>query len=475
MDENRLNGIEPEEPTESAKVEEAPAEEMAEPAVEPTVEEPTSEQPQEAPAADTPPQWQGGYAYQNPNPYQNYGYYYPPQPPRKKDKAKPFIIAAATAGIIMLVCCVVISAAVAVNALQKAGMVEKEDLLPDWGDRVFGEDEPADQEQDVPESQRDDTVIYNAPDITTEKKTGEELSLNEIYKKVKDSVVAILISMENGEEAEFSGSGFIISKDGYIISNHHVIEDAKTVKVILSDGITEYSAKIVGSDAQSDLAVLKVDATGLSAAQLGDSDELEVGETVAAIGNPYGMELFSTMHNGIVSALNRKLEIGGTYMTLIQTNALINPGNSGGPLVNAYGQVVGITSSKLVADGYEGIGFAIPLNEVTGLVEELINYGYIKTRAYIGIQGSDLTKAYASYHGLPQGVYVVEVDEKCDAAKKGLKKGDVIIGFAGEEVTSMADLTTIKDSYRPGDQVTIKVWREKKEFEITITLTEAVS
>ena len=208
---------------------------------------------------------------------------------------------------------------------------------------------------------------------------------------------------------------------------------------------------------------------------MGDSDELEVGETVAAIGNPYGMELFSTMHNGIVSALNRKLEIGGTYMTLIQTNALINPGNSGGPLVNAYGQVVGITSSKLVADGYEGIGFAIPLNEVTGLVEELINYGYIKTRAYIGIQGSDLTKAYASYHGLPQGVYVVEVDEKCDAAKKGLKKGDVIIGFAGEEVTSMADLTTIKDSYRPGDQVTIKVWREKKEFEITITLTEAVS
>ncbi len=464
MDENRLNEME--QPEENSMVEP-----VAEPTAEPAEPEVESAEPV-AEAAEAPHQWQGGYSYQNPNPYQNYQYYYAPQPPKKKNKAKPFIIAAATAGIIMLLCCVVITGAVVMQSLAKAGIVNKDDLPSNRIEEFFDEDA---KDEEVPESQRDEDVIYNVPDITTEKKSGEELSLNEIYKKVKDSVVAILISMENGEEAEFSGSGFIISKDGYIISNHHVIENAKTVKVILSDGITEYSAKIVGSDAQSDLAVLKVDAASLTPAELGDSNELEVGETVAAIGNPYGMELFSTMHNGIVSALNRNLEIGGTYMTLIQTNALINPGNSGGPLVNAYGQVVGITSSKLVADGYEGIGFAIPLNEVTDLVEELINYGYIKTRAYIGIQGSDLSQAYASYHGLPRGVYVVEVDEKCDAAQKGLQKGDVIIGFAGKDVTSMADLTKIKDSYHPGDQVTIKVWREKKEFEITITLTEAVS
>ncbi len=448
--------------------------EMEQPQEEPVKEvqaEPIAEEGNESPAAGEQPQWQGGYSYQNPNPYQTYQYYYS-HPPKKKNKAKPFIIAAATAGIIMLLCCVVITGAVVVRSLEKTGILERYDLDSGKMEELFEEGEKKDEPAD---SQRDESVVYNAPEITTEKKSGKELSLNDIYKKVKDSVVAVLISDENGGEAEFSGSGFIISQDGYIISNHHVIEKAKTVKVILSDGITEYSAKIVGSDAQSDLAVLKVEATGLSPAELGDSDELEVGETVAAIGNPYGMELFSTMHNGIVSALNRKLEIGGTYMTLIQTNALINPGNSGGPLVNAYGQVVGITSSKLVANGYEGIGFAIPLNEVTDLVEELINYGYIKTRAYIGIQGSDLTAVYAEYHGLPQGVYVVEVDEKCDAAKKGLKKGDVIIGFAGEEISSMAELTKIKDSYHPGDQVTIKIWREKKEFEITITLTEAVS
>ena len=322
-------------------------------------------------------------------------------------------------------------------------------------------------------AQREEDAVYNMPEITKEEKKGEALSLVEINKKVKNSVVGILISKQKEGETVFSGSGFIISQDGYIMTNHHVVEDVAQVKVVLSDGITEYQAVIVGEDERSDLAILKVEATGLEPAELGDSDQLEVGETVVAIGNPYGMELAGSVTDGIVSALNRKIEMNGTFMTLIQTNAAINPGNSGGPLVNAYGQVVGITSSKLVATDYEGIGFAIPMNHVVDMSEELITYGYIKTRAYIGIQGSDLTAAYAKYHKLPQGVYVSYVDPECDAAAKGLKEEDIIIGFNGKEITSMAELNSLKDSFHPGDTVTIKVWRQEQEFEITITLTEA--
>ncbi|MBQ7971219.1 MAG: PDZ domain-containing protein, partial [Clostridia bacterium] len=180
-----------------------------------------------------------------------------------------------------------------------------------------------------------------------------------------------------------------------------------------------------------------------------------------------------SMTDGIVSALNRKIEINGSFMTLIQTNASINPGNSGGPLVNAYGQVVGICSSKLVATDYEGIGFAIPINDVVNLSEELINYGYIRTRAYIGIMGSDLQEDYCEYHDIPRGVYVSYVDPECDAAKKGMKEGDIIIGFNGKELTSMAQLNELKNEFRPGDTEKVKVWRNEKELEFEIKLTES--
>ena len=406
------------------------------------------------------------YTYQNPHPYQNmnpYGY-----PVAKKKGNKTAVIVAAVAAGVMLICCLLIIASFFVGNL--------ETLLPETdsgGDSSTGEIIGGGSSESQSGAQRDEETVYNMPEITKEEKTGEELTLVEINKKVQNSVVGILISEDGRMEASFSGSGFIISQDGYIITNDHVVGGAAQVVVVLSDGITEYDAVIVGEDDRSDLAILKIDAEGLSPVELGDSDDLEVGETVAAIGNPYGMELAGTLTNGIISALNRKIEMNGTFMTLIQTNASINPGNSGGPLVNAYGQVVGITSSKLVATEYEGIGFAIPINYVVEVAEELINYGYVKTRAYIGIQGQDLTETYAAYHNLPQGVYVSYVDPECDAAAKGLQEGDVIIGFNGEEISSMAELNDLKDSFHPGDVVTIKIWRNGEELDITINLTEA--
>ncbi len=423
---------------------------------------PQVSQPEPAPTS----QWQGGYSYQNPNPYQNYQPYSVAPQPKKKENLGLIVVAATAVGI-MFLCCLVITIATVFNL---TGVHHSSDA-----DETVTENETKNETADKQTglSERDDKVVYNMPEITKEEKSGEILSIVEINKKLKNSVVAVLISMSNDEETEFSGSGFIISEDGYIITNAHVIEDASLVEVVLIDGITSYTATIVGQDERSDLAILKVDATGLSPAELGNSDQLEEGEEVVCIGNPYGMELSGSITNGIVSALNRKIEMNGGYMTLIQTNAEINPGNSGGPLINSYGQVVGITSSKLVATGYEGIGFAIPINDAITISEELINYGFVKSRAYIGFSGTDLTEAYAKYHNMPQGVYVVHVEEDRDAAKKGLKEDDVVIGFNGEEIKSMAELNDLKDAFHPGDNVKITVWRDGETFDLEITLFEA--
>ena len=406
---------------------------------------------------------QGGYTYQNPNPYQP-TYVVPPKPKQKRNRG--LIITAVSAAAIMLICC---------TAVVTAMLMEAEGFSKPTGDLLnpFGtEEDSTPSNNNSAEVDRDENAVYDLPDMTTEQKSGEELSLVEINKKVKNSVVAVLIS-DGEQEAEFSGSGFIISADGYIITNTHVVEGASSIKIVLHDGITEYKATIVGADERSDLAVLKVDAKNLAPVELGDSTQLEVGETVVAIGNPYGMELAGTVTNGIVSALNRKIEMNGSYMTLIQTNASINPGNSGGPLVNAYGQVIGITSSKLIASGYEGIGFAIPINDVVSIAEELITYGKVKTRAYIGISGRDFTAQEAAQYNMPQGVLVAAVDLHCDAAAKGLQKNDIIVGFNGEKIISMAELNEKKDEFHPGDKVKITYWRNNKETTVEILLTEA--
>lgn len=416
----------------------------------------------EATASEQPAE-QGGYTYQNPNPYQA-TYVVPPQPKKKSNRG--LIITAVSAAVIMLICCTAVVTALIMDA------EPFESPMENFFDPFANEEDIAPSNQNPADVDRDEDAIYELPDMTTEQKSGEELSLVDINKKVKNSVVAVLIA-EGEREAEFSGSGFIISADGYIITNTHVVDGASSIKIVLHDGITEYKAIVVGADERSDLAVLKVDAKNLAPVELGDSALLEVGETVVAIGNPYGMELAGTVTNGIVSALNRKIEMNGSYMTLIQTNASINPGNSGGPLVNAYGQVIGITSSKLVASGYEGIGFAIPINNVVEIAEELISYGKVKTRAYIGISGRDFTAQEAAQYRMPQGVLVAAVDLHCDAAAKGLQKNDIIVGFNGEKITSMAELNEKKDEFHPGDKVKITYWRDNKETTVEILLTEA--
>ena len=410
-------------------------------------------------------QWNGGYSYENPNPYQNYDA--EPYVIKKKSNFS-LVVASITAAGIMLICCIAIVVAQLVNWSDMKGLPSKDEDKTENSQNK--EDSTNNQTQSA---QRDEEAIYNMPEISMGEKAENTLSIVEINKKVKSSVVAVLIAEKSGEETVFSGSGFIISQDGYIITNAHVVENAAVVEVVLIDGITSFNATIVGQDERSDIAILKVETTGLSPVELGDSDDLEEGEEVVCIGNPYGMELSGSITNGIVSALNRKIEMNGGYMTLIQTNADINPGNSGGPLINAYGQVVGITSSKLVATGYEGIGFAIPINDAIHLSEELINYGYVKSRAYIGFSGQDLTSDYAKYYNYPQGVYVVYVNPDSDASKKGLQEKDIVVGFNGKEVKSMAELNALKDSFHPNDQVSIKVWRNGETFDLDIVLGEA--
>lgn len=319
-------------------------------------------------------------------------------------------------------------------------------------------------------SEKDDVKL---PSLQTQTPSTDALTVPQICEKVENSVVSIIVTaMKDGQISQGSGTGIILSEDGYISTNAHVVSSATTVKVVLSDA-TEYEAQIVGSDSRTDIAVLKIDAKDLTAAEFGDSDKLVKGETVVAIGSPYGLELQGTVTAGIVSALDREMVIENVYMTLIQTDASINPGNSGGPLVNSYGQVIGITSSKIVSNGYEGIGFAIPITGATEIIEELIQYGYIKDRPSIGIYGRNLDENYAKFYSIPTGVYVEYVVPESDAYTKGLKKGDIITAIDGVKVSSMAELDAQKNKHKPGEKITITVFRNSRYIDITVELSES--
>ena len=283
-------------------------------------------------------------------------------------------------------------------------------------------------------------------------------------------------------EASASGSGIIISEDGYIVTNSHVVSsesqsiyyelsEAKSVKVKLFNDETQYDATIVGKDAQTDLAVLKIEKTGLTAAEFADSDSVKVGEFAMAVGNP--LDLGTTITCGVVSALNRKVQDSekSTAYTCIQTDAAINSGNSGGALVNSQGQVIGINTLKVSSTGVEGIGFAIPINSTTDVISQLKTYKKVK-RPYIGISGRDLDEATAKKYNLVQGVYVGGVEEFSAAEKAGLKIGDVIIEVDGKKVTNMNELNEIKNSHSIGDTIKLKIYRNGSEKEITLTLGE---
>lgn len=283
--------------------------------------------------------------------------------------------------------------------------------------------------------------------------------------------------------ATASGSGIIISEDGYILTNNHVvssstsesnsyyqISEATKVSVTLFDDETEYEAKIVGQDEQTDLAVIKIEKTGLTKAEFSDSDDVKVGEFTMAVGNPVNMD--STVTTGIVSAVNRKItDSDGKTYTCIQTDAAINSGNSGGALVNSDGNVIGINTLKLSGTGIEGIGFAIPINSTTDITSQLIQYSKVK-RPYIGISGIDLDEATAKRYNLVVGIYIKSVDDFSSAEKGGLKAGDVIVEADGKSINTMNELNEIKNSHQIGDEIKLKVNRDGNEKQITLTLGE---
>lgn len=302
-------------------------------------------------------------------------------------------------------------------------------------------------------------------DIITPK-DGETLSVSEINDKVSPCVVGIQskgsLGGFLGEDADIgSGSGVIISRDGYIVTNNHVIENASKLVVLLSDG-SEYTASVVGADSQTDLAVLKITAENLPTAVLGNSNAVKVGELAVAIGNPMGQELAGSVTVGVISAVNRNLNVQGRNFNLLQTDAAINPGNSGGALVNCYGEVIGINTVKVSSTSVEGIGFAIPIDDAKPIVDELINNGQVTGRPLIGITGSDA----------PYGVVVETVDPDSAADNAGIKKGDLIIKFDGEVVTSVNKINELKSKHKAGDSVKVTIYRDGELNDVTLVLGE---
>ena len=271
---------------------------------------------------------------------------------------------------------------------------------------------------------------------------------------------------------EGAGSGVIISEDGYIVTNNHVIQDARSITVALHDGTT-YQAQLVATDSKMDIGVIKIDASGLTPAILGDSDSLSVGEPVVAVGNPLG-QLGGTVTNGIVSALDREIILNNERRNLLQTNAAINPGNSGGGLFNANGELVGIVVAKSSGEDVEGLGFAIPVNDAKPIIEDLISQGYVGGCVSLGITALDLTTAQlaAQYGYKTPGVYVQSVVENSSAANGGLQPGDCFVSINDTAIEAISDVTTILNNSSVGDQLEITVKRDGRIVELTVTLQE---
>ncbi len=282
-----------------------------------------------------------------------------------------------------------------------------------------------------------------------------------IAKQVSPSVVSIEIYEQGVAFTPSSqGSGIILTENGYIITNAHVVANAtRGIKVVL-DNKEQYEAQVIGSDTKTDLAVIKISAKGLAAAKFGNSDELEIGEQIVAIGSPAG--LFGSLTRGVVSGLNRmiKTEANNIEMNCIQIDAAINPGNSGGALVNMYGQVVGINSSKFLDSNYDGIGFAISFNAAKPILEKLIADGYIKDRVRIGIIFYEISEETAKQNNTKPGLFIKEIDPSCDVASSGLKQNDVITSINGQPVTSRADVDAILKGKKPGDTISASVFRQ---------------
>ena len=426
--------------------------------------------------------------YQNYYPYQNY-YDYNGKPKKKKH----------TGLLVFLVVLALISGAAswAVNVLGLRVDVGQKGLTIALGDeKTVDEHKPepespgvAAQEEAVqsrPEPAQKEPVtsateeleLHQSPQSVENRPvdTAEALSLQEIYEKVFPSVASISCVQDRGTS---TGTGIVMSADGYIITNYHVVEDAHQIYVLVGEE-DRHEAVLVGGDETTDLAVLKVEAAELVPAEFGDSGMLRVGDMVVAIGDPLGTELRGTMTDGIVSAINRDLNLSGRQMTLIQTNAALNSGNSGGPLINCYGQVIGINTMKMssyssTSSTVEGLGFAIPSVAAKPIIDELIEQGYVSGRPAIGIQGQNLDlRAYYFYH-MPRGVVVTGILEESDAARKGLEVDDIIVGFNDTTIHSLDDLVSAKNDLVAGDEVRLTIYRGGGYYYVDVTLVDQIS
>lgn len=352
--------------------------------------------------------------------------------------------------------------------------------VPSVKEALFGNDSSSNTSYSVQTSSSSTTTAVNIADYSE--------TASSVAQAVLPSIVGIEVnysvsSIFGSSEASATGSGIIISEDGYIITNNHVIDaessssssyyqitDATSITVTLYDSDVEYEATIVGTDSYTDLAVIKIDASGLTPATLGDSDTVQVGEFVMAIGNPLGMDFTCTA--GIVSAVDREVtDDSGTTYTAIQTDAAINSGNSGGALVNANGEVIGINTLKLSGTGIEGVGFAIPINSTTNVVSQLIEYSTVK-RPYIGISGITIDESTANLYSLPVGISVQSVEAGSPAEEAGIQAGDVITAIEGQTVESITELNKIKYTYEIGDTVTLTIIRNGSEMQVAVVLGE---
>ena len=369
----------------------------------------------------------------------------------------------------------------------------------------------SDSDSDINENdsaKKDDKKSVSAENVSVIKSNaadGQELTTEEIVEKVLPSVVGIeskfTITSQGGSyyygfgfggnntpsttEATATGTGVVITENGYIVTNAHVIYDSEynsglseDITVVLN-GEDRYEAEVIGYDRDCDLAVLKIDKTGLTAAEFGDSDSLKLGESVTAIGNPLGFDLMNTDTRGIVSGMNRQITINDKAMNLIQTDAAINSGNSGGPLINKYGQVIGINSSKMSASysetSIEGIGFAIPSNEVSEIIDDIMEYGYVTGKPQLGISCQDVNETISQMYNLPVGVYITDVTDGSAADEAGLRSGDVITAVDGTEVKTAEELNIEKNKHEAGDSIEITYVRSGKTETTDAVLDEYVN
>ena len=336
--------------------------------------------------------------------------------------------------------------------------------------------QPVQVEQTEPETipeTRIATMDLQQTPVAAENRPQEEgLSLQEIYTRNIHSVASITAAYSGGTS---TGTGVIFSRNGYIVTNAHVVEDAQTISVQLTDNRV-LSADLVGLDSLSDLAVLYVDAQDLTPAQFGDSANLQVGDQVVAIGDPLGVKFRGTYTDGIISAINRDVDVGGYTMTLIQTNAALNSGNSGGPLINCYGQVIGINTMKIGSfsdsAGVEGIGFAIPSATVKEITDDLVSQGYVSGRPSLGISGQSLSVFYQHYYNLPAGLYISQVERGSDAYAKGIQSGDILVSINDAPVTSTNEMAAAIYNYQAGDTVQAVVYRGGQYYQLELELEQ---